>query len=86
MTWGEPPAGYEEPPLELRMLSQDEIDSLDDLQRLVWESYGRKLPVNEVERFLAARRAAAGALAKLRALRRPLPDGFRFDRDEANER
>ena len=26
------------------------------------------------------------ALAKLRALRRPLPKGFRFDRDEANER
>ena len=26
------------------------------------------------------------ALARLRALRRPLPKGFRFDRDEANER
>lgn len=26
------------------------------------------------------------ALARLRALRRPLPPGFRFDRDEANER
>jgi antitoxin MazE len=26
------------------------------------------------------------ALAKLRSLRRPLPPGFRFDRDEANER
>jgi antitoxin MazE len=26
------------------------------------------------------------ALATLRALRRPLPQGFRFDRDEANER
>jgi antitoxin MazE len=26
------------------------------------------------------------AIARLRALRRPLPDGFRFDRDEANER
>ena len=26
------------------------------------------------------------ALAELRALRRPLPPGFRFDRDEANER
>jgi antitoxin MazE len=25
-------------------------------------------------------------LARLRALRRPLPKGFRFDRDEANER
>jgi antitoxin MazE len=26
------------------------------------------------------------ALRRLRALRRPLPDGFKFDRDEANER
>jgi antitoxin MazE len=26
------------------------------------------------------------ALARLRALRRPFPPGFRFDRDEANER
>jgi antitoxin MazE len=26
------------------------------------------------------------ALARLRELRRPLPAGFRFDRDEANER
>jgi antitoxin MazE len=26
------------------------------------------------------------AIKRLRALRRPLPDGFRFDRDEANER
>ncbi len=26
------------------------------------------------------------ALARLRALRRPLPKGFRFARDEANER
>lgn len=26
------------------------------------------------------------ALARLRALRRPLPKGFRFDRDEANAR
>ena len=26
------------------------------------------------------------ALKRLRALRRPLPPGFRFDRDEANER
>ena len=26
------------------------------------------------------------ALARLRALQRPLPKGFRFDRDEANER
>ncbi len=28
----------------------------------------------------------AHALARLKALRRPLPKGFRFDRDEANER
>jgi len=28
----------------------------------------------------------ARALARLKALRRPLPKGFRFDRDEANER
>ena len=28
----------------------------------------------------------AKALARLNALRRPLPKGFRFDRDEANER
>lgn len=26
------------------------------------------------------------ALANIRAMRRPLPPGFRFDRDEANER
>ena len=26
------------------------------------------------------------ALARLRALRKPLPKGFRFDRDEANAR
>ena len=26
------------------------------------------------------------ALARLRALRRPLPPGFKFDREEANER
>jgi len=28
----------------------------------------------------------AQALSRLRALRRPLPKGFRFDRTEANER
>jgi antitoxin MazE len=28
----------------------------------------------------------AKALARLKGLRRPLPKGFRFDRDEANER
>lgn len=26
------------------------------------------------------------AVERMRALRRPLPEGFRFDRDEANER
>ncbi len=31
-----------------------------------------------------SRRSAA--IETLRALRRPLPEGFRFDRDEANER
>jgi antitoxin MazE len=36
----------------------------------------------EVGRDLGREEAIAG----LRALRRPLPPGFRFDRDEANER
>lgn len=31
-------------------------------------------------------RSRERALARLRRLRRPLPPGFRFDRDEANER
>ena len=31
-------------------------------------------------------RSREEASATLRALRRPLPKGFRFDRDEANER
>jgi antitoxin MazE len=31
-------------------------------------------------------RSREEALKKLRALRRPLPPGFKFDRDEANER
>ena len=31
-------------------------------------------------------RSLEQALARLRALKRPLPNGFRFDRDEANER
>jgi antitoxin MazE len=31
-------------------------------------------------------RTREDALARLRALRRPLPKGFRFDRDEANAR
>jgi antitoxin MazE len=31
-------------------------------------------------------RSREDALKRLRALRRPLPAGFKFDRDEANER
>ncbi len=31
-------------------------------------------------------RRREAALARLKALKRPLPEGFRFDRDEANER
>ncbi len=38
--------------------------------------------VFEVERDASRERA----LARLRALRKPLPKGFRFDRDEANAR
>ena len=38
-------------------------------------------------RFEVARdKTRAKALARLQALSRPLPKGFRFDRDEANER
>jgi antitoxin MazE len=38
-------------------------------------------------RFEIARdRSRKQALARLRPLKRPLPKGFRFDRDEANER
>jgi len=38
-------------------------------------------------RFAIARDSSRGrALARLRALKRPLPKGFRFDRNEANER
>ncbi|HEY0300049.1 MAG TPA: AbrB/MazE/SpoVT family DNA-binding domain-containing protein [Rhizomicrobium sp.] len=35
---------------------------------------------------IARDRTREDALKKLRALRRPLPAGFKFDRDEANER
>jgi D-serine dehydratase len=45
----------------MRELSEQEIAGMDDLQRLVWEAYGRMLPENEVERFLASRRLAAKA-------------------------
>jgi len=38
-------------------------------------------------RFEVARdNARAQALARLKTLKQPLPKGFRFDRDEANER
>ncbi len=39
-------------------------------------------PVLEVERDLSRERA----IERLRAMRRPLPPGFKFDRDEANAR
>jgi antitoxin MazE len=40
-----------------------------------------------MRRFEVARDETRGlALARLKVLRRPLPKGFRFDRDEANER
>jgi len=35
---------------------------------------------------IARDRSREQALAELRALQRPLPPGFKFDRDEANER
>ena len=35
---------------------------------------------------VAGDRTREEVLARLRALRRPLPPGFRFSRDEANER
>lgn len=35
---------------------------------------------------IARDRKREEALKRLRALRRPLPPGFRFDRDDANER
>jgi antitoxin MazE len=38
-------------------------------------------------RFAVARdQSRARAIARLRALKKPLPKGFRFDRDEANAR
>ena len=45
-----------------------------------------EIVVESPRRFGIARdRRREKALAKIRALRRPLPPGFRFDRDEANE-
>jgi antitoxin MazE len=46
-----------------------------------------EITVAGARRFEIARdRRREQALKRLRALRRPLPPGFRFDRDEANER
>jgi antitoxin MazE len=46
-----------------------------------------EITVAGARRFGIARdRRREQALQRLRALRRPLPPGFRFDRDEANER
>ena len=63
------------------------------LPRAIVEALGLKegdeieITVAGARRFEVARdRRRERALARLRALRRPLPPGFRFDRDEANER
>jgi plasmid stability protein len=40
------------------------VDDMDDLQRMVWEAYGRKLPGNAVEELLAERRLEAKAEAE----------------------
>ena len=46
-----------------------------------------EITVAGARRFEIARdRRRERALQRLRALRSPLPPGFRFDRDEANER
>jgi antitoxin MazE len=46
-----------------------------------------EITVAGTRRFEIARdRRREEALKRLRALRRPLPEGFKFDRDEANER
>jgi antitoxin MazE len=46
-----------------------------------------EITVAGARRFEIARdRRREQALQRLRALRSPLPPGFRFDRDEANER
>jgi antitoxin MazE len=55
----------------LKLKSGDEIEIVLRSER-----------VFEVERDTSRERA----LARLRALRKPLPKGFRFDRDEANAR
>ena len=46
-----------------------------------------EIVVAGTHRFAIARdRSREKALARLRALKRPLPKGFKFDRDEANDR
>jgi antitoxin MazE len=46
-----------------------------------------EITIAGTRRFKIARdRRREEALKRLRALRRPLPEGFKFDRDEANER
>jgi len=46
-----------------------------------------EITVARMRRFEIGRnRRREEALKRLRALSRPLPDGFKFDRDEANER
>jgi antitoxin MazE len=46
-----------------------------------------RLPQAVVEALKLTRdRRREEALKRLRALRRPLPPGFKFDREEANER
>ena len=46
-----------------------------------------EITIADARRFEVARdKARSRALARLKALSRPLPKGFRFDRDEANER
>lgn len=46
-----------------------------------------EIVVSDARRFEVARdRSRERALERLRALKRPLPKGFRFDREEANAR
>lgn len=46
-----------------------------------------EIVITDDRRFEVARNnTRTEALARLKALRRPLPKGFRFDRDEAHER
>jgi antitoxin MazE len=63
------------------------------LPKAVVEALGLKegdeieIEIAGLRRFAIARdKSREQALARLRALKRPLPKGFRFDRDEANER